>query len=68
MSLELSEYLLKRGISQAVLDKLVEDEVCRSSLVNVNRNNRHKSTIDTLYVVKPLFHDQIFFDKFHMSV
>ena len=24
MSLELSEYLLKRGISQAVLDKLVE--------------------------------------------
>ena len=32
------EYLLKRGISQAVLDKL-EDEVCRSSLVNVNRNN-----------------------------
>ena len=39
MSLELSEYLLKRGISQAVLDKLVEDEVCRSSLVNVNRNN-----------------------------
>ena len=28
----------------------------------------HKSTIDTLYIVKPLLHDQIFFDKFHMSV